>query len=81
MKVANKWKRFAIAQTFSDWYEHINLDDLYDDMMLETEEGMAELFDEHEVVVWEAFEDWPLVKLAEYVKQLAESAQQTEYEV
>ena len=79
--IKNKWKRFAISQTFADWYENTNLDDLFDDMVLETEEGLEELFNEHDVVVWEAFEDWPLIKLVEYVQQLAESAQQAEYEV
>jgi len=75
--IENKWKRFAIAQTLSDWYEHTNLDDLYDCMMLEDEIGLQELFDEHDVIVWEAFENWPLTMVAEYVQQLAEAAQQT----
>lgn len=80
MNIKNKWKRFAIYQTFSDWRDNANLDDLFDDMQLEDEQGLSELFDDNDVIVWEAFEDWPLTKLAEYVKQLAESAQQTEYE-
>lgn len=79
--IENKWKRFALMQVFSDWYEHSNLDDIYDDMQLEDEQGIAELFDEHDVIVWEAFKNMPLVQLAEYVSQLAESAQSTSYEV
>ena len=73
--VESKWKKFALYQTLSDWSEHINLDDLYDDMMLEDEQGLLELFDDQDVIVWEAFEDMSLVQLAEYVKQLAKSAQ------
>lgn len=75
MIIENKWKKFALYQTLSDWYEHVNLDDIYDDIMLEDEQGLAELFDEHELIVWEVFEDMPLIKLAEFIKQLAEHAQ------
>ena len=75
--IQNKWKRFALMQVFSDWYENSNLDDIFDDMQLEDEEGMAELFEDNDVIVWEAFEDMPLVQLAEYAKQLAECAQAT----
>ena len=77
--IENKWKRFALMQVFSDWYENSNLDDIFDDMQLEDEQGMTELFDEHDVIVWEALEDMPLVELAEYATQLAESAQNTSY--
>ena len=81
ISIENKWKRFALMQVFSDWYENSNLDDIFDDMQLEDEQGMAELFDEHDVIVWEALEDMPLVDIAEYAKQLAESAQHTAHGV
>lgn len=73
--IENKWKRFALYEVLSDWYEHVNLDDLFDDMMLEDEQGMRELFDEHDVIIAEQFEDWDLVKLAEYTNGLAIHAQ------
>lgn len=44
-------------------------------MMLEDEQGLIELLEDNDAIVWEALEDMPLVQLAEYVKQLAESAQ------
>ena len=77
----NKWKRFAINNIFSEWNDAISADDIFDDMQLENEQGMAELFDDADVIVWEPFENWPLTALAEYALQLAETAQQTEYEI
>lgn len=75
VQIENKWKKFALYQTLADWSEHINLDDLYDDMMLEDAQGLFKLFDDNDVIVWEALEDMSLIQLAEYVKQLAESSQ------
>lgn len=75
VQIESKWKKFALYQTLSDWSEHISLEDLYDEMMLEDEQGLSELLDDNDAIVWETLEDMPLVQLAEYVKQLAESAQ------
>lgn len=75
VQIESKWKKFALYQTLSDWAEHISLDDLYDDMVLEDEQGLIELLEDNDAIVWEALEDMSLVQLAEYIKQLAESAQ------
>ena len=77
--IENKWKRFAISQALCDW-GGITEDDLFDRMMIENEEGLSHLFEEHDVSVWEVFEDMPYRWLAEHIESLAEAAQEASYE-
>lgn len=73
--IENKWKRFAIAQTLSDWGD-IAPDDLYDLMVFTDGDGLDDLFDEHGVLVWYPFEDWELNAVVEQIISLAEHAQE-----
>lgn len=74
--IENKWKRFAISQTLSDWGD-IDSSDLFDRMMLEDDKGLEELFEEFEVCVWQPFEDWHNTNLRDQIEELARCAQET----
>ncbi len=73
--IKNKWKRFAISETLCDW-SGIASDDLFDRIMIEDEEGLSHLFAEHDVSVWEPFEDMPYRWVADHIDSLAKSAQE-----
>lgn len=75
--IENKWKRFAIYQTISDWGD-IAPDDLFDQILeQDTNEAIKELFDEYEVCVWQPFEDWHFSNLCSHIEELARCAQET----
>ena len=73
--IANKWKRFAVSQTLSDW-GGIDSADLFDCMMIEDEKGLEELFEKWEVIVWQPFENDTLLSVANHIDSLARSAQE-----
>lgn len=73
--IANKWKRFAVSQTLSDWGD-IDSSDLFDCMMIEDEAGLEELFERWEVIVWQPFENDTLLSIANHIDSLARSAQE-----
>ena len=75
--IENKWKRFAVLQTLSDWSENISADDLFDLMTVEDEEGLSHLFAEHDVLVWDKFEDMPYRWVADHAESIAQAAQET----
>ena len=77
--IENKWKRFAVSQTLSDWGD-IDSSDLFDLMAVEDDAGLEELFDEYEVVVWEPFENWHNIDVAKQIYSLASAAQETSYD-
>ena len=73
--IANKWKRFAVSQTLSDWGD-IDSADLFDCMMIEDEKGLEKLFEKWEVIVWQPFENDTLLSVANHIDSLARSAQE-----
>ena len=74
--IENKWKRFAVSQTLSDWGD-IDPSDLFDLMTVENEEGLSNLFDQYDVLVWDRFEDMPYREVADHIESLAQAANET----
>ena len=74
--IENKWKRFAVSQTLSDWGD-IDSSDLFDLMTVEDEEGLSNLFDQYDVLVWDRFEDMPYREVADHIESLAQAANET----
>lgn len=74
--IENKWKRFAVSQTLSDWGD-IDPSDLFDLMTVEDEEGLSNLFDQYDVLVWDRFEDMPYREVADHIESLAQAANET----
>lgn len=77
--IENKWKRFAVSQILSDWGD-IDSSDLFDLMVIEDNEGLEELFDQYDVIVWEPFESWHNIDVAKQIYSLASAAQETSYD-
>lgn len=75
--IENKWKRFAISQTLSDWGD-IDSAELFDRLTETDSDGLEYLFDQFGIVVWEPFCEWDNMDVAKQIYTLAASAQEAE---
>jgi hypothetical protein len=78
MTIKRKWQRFALMQFLCDWTGEP--ESLFQ-ALLDADYGeCADIFDGYSVDVWEPFAMHPADDVAEYIIQLATTAQQTEGE-
>jgi hypothetical protein len=76
MNIHPKWQRFALMQFLCDWTGEP--ESLFQ-TLLDADYGKCQaIFDGYCVDVWEPFENHPADDIAEYIIQLATTAQQTE---
>lgn len=78
MKIANKWKFFAMANFLSDWEGEAA--ELYDKLAEANISELNQLFESHSIDVWQPFEYWAEVDVWEKIQDIATSAQQIENE-
>jgi hypothetical protein len=78
MKIADKWKFFAMANFLSDWEGEAA--ELFDKLKEAEESELEALFEEYSIDVWHPFEYWAEVDVVEKILDIATSAQQVENE-
>jgi hypothetical protein len=78
MKIADKWKFFAMANFLSDWEGEAA--ELFDKLLEADSKELANLFEAHEISVWYPFENWLEIDVLEKIWDVAFSAQQVENE-
>jgi hypothetical protein len=78
MKIADKWKFFAMANFLSDWEGEAA--ELFDKLKEAEESELEALFEENSIDVWYPFEYWAEVDVVEKILDIATSAQQVENE-
>lgn len=76
MQVKNKWKSFAMGQVMSSWTDKITAYEVYDAIYNAEVEELEELFEKHDILPWQVYEDWELVDIRDQLCGLAEDAQQ-----
>jgi hypothetical protein len=78
MKIADKWKFFAMANFLSDWEGEAA--ELFDKLAEAEESELEALFEAFSIDVWQPFEYWAAVDVVEKIADIATSAQQVENE-
>lgn len=78
MKIADKWKFFAMANILSDWTGEAS--EVFDKLQEAEDSELAGLFEAFSVDVWYPFEYWAEVDVVEKIIDIATSAQQIENE-
>jgi hypothetical protein len=78
MKIADKWKFFAMANFLSDWEGEAA--ELFNKLAEAEENELEALFEAHSIDVWQPFEYWAEVDVFEKIYDLASSAQNIENE-
>lgn len=78
MKIADKWKFFAMANFLSDWEGEAT--ELFDKLAEAEDNEIIAIFEAHGIDVWQPFEYWAEVDVFEKIHDLAASAQSTENE-
>jgi hypothetical protein len=79
MKIADKWKFFAMANFLSDWEGEAA--ELFDKLCEAEDRELIALFEAYSIDVWQPFEYWAEVDVFEKIWDLASSAQNIENEV
>ena len=78
MKIADKWKFFAMANILSDWEGEAA--ELFDKLQEAEENELEALFEAFSIDAWHPFEYWAEVDVVEKIIDIATSAQQVENE-
>jgi len=78
MKIADKWKFFAMANFLSDWEGEAS--ELFNKLAEAENSELIALFEAHSIDVWQPFEYWSEIDVFEKIYDLASSAQNIENE-
>lgn len=74
MYIDQKWKTYALCFILSDWNDDIAAPVLFDFLTDTDSDSLADLFDEHGIIVWEPFENWPFADIVELIESMARQA-------
>ena len=74
--IDQKWKTYALCLILSDW-DDTPAPVLFDFMTDTDSDSLDDLFEEHSIVVWQPFEDWPTVEIVNLLATIASDAHST----